>query len=126
MVYKSKYTFPCIGDMDSKISFFYKGLAYVNDESAESKTQALFKKDVDAKVTSYRGGRSFDSINMSNNPTHLMYIRYIEDFNGEYLIQFNDKWYDILDYLNLEERNRFIMITAREQGKVEKKASFLP
>jgi head-tail adaptor len=126
MVYKSKYTFPCIGDMDSKINLFYKGLTYVNDESAEAETQAIFKKDVDAKVTSYRGGRGFDGINMLSTPTHFMYIRYIEDFSGEYLIQFNRKWYDIIDYINLEERNRFIMITVREQGRVEQKASFLP
>lgn len=53
------------------------------------------------------GQALFDGVNLSEPPSHLFVIRYLEGVTAENVIRWRDKAYKLLKLINPEERNQY-------------------
>ncbi|PNX51995.1 MAG: hypothetical protein BV456_00955 [Thermoplasmata archaeon M8B2D] len=84
-----------------------------NGEPAYTFTQIA---KVWANVKTKTAYNILDGIGQNIRYTHIFTIRYRDDVGDESFILFQDKRYDITNFVNMEEQNRFIQLYAVISG----------
>lgn len=77
-----------------------------------------------AGVETNRGYRSFDGVGLNSNTsdlvyTHKFFLRYdpVCEITSENWIEFNCNLYQIVDVINIDEKNRFLEIKTVKKGE---------
>lgn len=70
-----------------------------------------------AKVETERNGRkTFDDVNVEDQPTHFFTIRYREDVTAETFIEYRNENYDIVKTVDPEERHEYLELHCKVLG----------
>jgi head-tail adaptor len=122
-----------IGALDTLIKLKIRTLTPPTGSSVDYGETFTDWIDVWALVTTVNGVVFFDeSTNLERTVTHKIYIRYIPDVTSETWVllpaQFGavkDQYLDILRVDNLNEKNKFYMLTCALRGDVTKKVNWM-
>lgn len=112
----------CIGAMKHSIAIIARAIetlsvGYTMDFS---NTTTVF-----AAIKTKKGTPVFNGVNIEQELTHVYYIRagYVTVENN-YTIFFNNKYYKVIDFEDMEEEHRFIGIISVERGLSSNKANW--
>lgn len=105
-----------IGDMRERITL------HVRSITAPEFNTASFSETYDAGVNLWAsvntmdfaasGQAIFDNVNLSEQPSHKLVIRYRENVTTENVIRWRDNAYKLLKIINPEERNLYLELFA--------------
>jgi len=112
----------CIGSMKHPISIIDREIETLSEGYTMDFSNST---SVLAAIETRNGTPVFNGVNIEQELTHIFYIRYGEStVENNYTILFNNKYYRVIDFENLEEENRFLKITTIERGDIAKKANW--
>jgi SPP1 family predicted phage head-tail adaptor len=109
----------CIGDLSKKIAIQYSSSVPSNSPNSNSTTSFKDIKKVWAMIKTRRTGEFIKNTNIRDTITTEFYIRYDSsiDFQQKLWVEYNDKRYVVINYENIDEQDRFIVLSAVERGK---------
>jgi len=106
----------CTGDLTEQIVIQLRAIKAPQSGSVDFDEDFTDTATVWAAIETKSGIEEFDGVNLVTKPSHLIYIRYIEDIDVEKWITYKDKRYEILDAENLEERDEFLLLRCSSLG----------
>lgn len=112
----------CIGDLNKRIILHDRNITGVTSGVDFDETLSNPKK-VWAGLKTVHGEDIFDGANVIGVATHKFYIRFIASLTSETFVEFNGKYFKILDTQNLEENNEFIELRCSVRGDKTKAAN---
>ena len=106
----------CPGDMNARITIQSRAITAPSASGSDLIETFATTNTVWAAIKTVQGVEIFDGSNVVAIATHYFYIRYISGLTAESWIQYNSKYYDIIDIQNLEERDEFMLLRCSERG----------
>lgn len=119
----------CVGSLNRKIELLTRSLAAPKLGVTGFEEEFTLFKSVWSMIQTSRGSVIFDDSNIERELTHKIYIRYIEDLTAEIWVRLpsitegKDNLLDVLRIENLEEENRFLLLSCTIRGDDTKKAN---
>lgn len=123
-LHRRKSRVPQVGDMRILISIHTRAISEPNFNTAKFSQQYTPLTTVWAKVDSVTGKKYFSGVQLKENTTEFFTIRYRDDITSEKIIEYDGKYFEILDVLDPEKRKRFLFIQCKEKGATTKKANW--
>lgn len=113
----------CTGDLRFKIQLFDRDIDAVTSgvDLDISFANPLTKW---AALKTVNGIEAFDSTNLSDNHTHIFYIRYMDGIDSQKFVLYKSKYYRINDSENIDERDEYIALFCTERGDSTRKVNF--
>ena len=114
----------CIGDLDKEI--YLADRAITPPVFGSNDFTETFTANTDptwAMLETVNGKTWFDGVETEEKITHKFYIVYDENITAEWWILFENKYIDILNVEDLEERHEWMLLTCTERGLVANQAS---
>jgi SPP1 family predicted phage head-tail adaptor len=106
----------CIGSMSNKITLYVRKIAAPDFNDIDYGETLEEPRQVWAMVKTSRGETVFDKANLEQDITHRFYIRYISDVTFQDWLLFKDRYYNIVDVENLENRDEFLLLRCNLRG----------
>lgn len=114
----------CIGDLNSEIEIETRAIKAPSNGGFSFNEQFTTTQTVYALIETKSGLQVFDGVNTISTPSHMFYIRYIENVTFENYIIYKGDRYDVLDVENLEERDEFYLLRCSKMGKKDIKTTY--
>lgn len=113
----------CIGQMRHKIKIHTREITAPTTDSDFTETIEQYKEVWSGIKTLEKGIELFDGVNLVGTITHIFYIRYFAGITTEYYIEYDSKYYRILEVDNMNEDNKFIALKSTLRGDTSYKAN---
>jgi len=119
----------CIGSLNRRISLLTRTLTPPTGGSVDFDEELTLSTSVWAMVQTPTGANIFDEVNIDRKVTHKISIRFIQGLTAETWIKLPSVTggatvlLDILDIINLEENNRFMLLKCSLRGDDTKAAN---
>ena len=109
----------CTADLNKKIKIQYTASLANNAPNSNAGTNFKDLKTVWAMIKTKSSAEFLVNVNVQRTITTEFYIRYDAsiDFKRKLWIEYNGSRYDVINFENLGEQNRFFKLTATERGK---------
>lgn len=111
----------CVGDLKSLIKIIDRK---IEPDDVSHTMNFDDYVSIRARIDTRRGGAFFNGVNMEDAPTHYFYIRFGPTVERNYTIEFKDNYYLVGDVENLNEKSRFLKISATKNGSKNLKATW--
>lgn len=106
----------CTGDMRDKIALYTRSITPPSDNAVDFSETFDNVKNIWSMIVTKAGVEIFDGTNLKGIATHYIYIRWFEGLTEESWILYKNKYYDIIDIQNLDERDEFYLMRCNERG----------
>lgn len=113
----------CVGEMRDKITLYIRSIT-APDSGVDFSETFTTEKIVWSAVVSKNGVEIFDGTALKGVATHYFYIRYIPNVTFEMFIEYKNKYYNIIDVQNLDERDSFYLLRGSLRGTTSNPANF--
>lgn len=119
----------CTGSLNRQISLFTRSIVTPDGITVDVDENLTLLKKVWAMIETTRGVTLFDSSNVERDISHRIYIRYIEALTAEIWVLLPsvtggiDNLIDVVRLENLEEGNRFMLLSCAIRGDDSKKVN---
>ena len=85
-----------------------------NTYGSQSETWTVFLRQISASIEPISGKEYFSSNTMNPEVTHKIRLRYHTGIDPKMRIKFGTRYFDIQSVINFEERNRELLLMAKE------------
>lgn len=114
----------CIGALRNKIKVYDRNIQEPVDGSVDFTENFTNETTKYAYIETTRGVDIFNGVELIGNASHLFYIRYDSSVTSQSWIEYNEKYFDILQAENIDERNEWLILRCRERGDKTKLANW--
>ncbi len=114
----------CVGNLDELITLYTRDIQPPTNVKYTEKLSGGI--DVWAMVKTTAGTEIFDSTNqLIGNATHQFIIRYDDTITAEHWLEFDTRYFDVLDIEKLNENKRFMILRCSERGKTSSRVNLV-
>lgn len=113
----------CAGDLRYPITIHVRTIIPPTDVDFDLSLEN--QKIVKAGVNITSSINDVDGTNTSNIETHSFYIRYDEFATNAYLIEFNNKYYNVTSIKDVDFQQKFLILNATERGTTSNKVNIV-
>jgi len=106
----------CIGSLNKTIIIHTRSIANKLGQYIDFTETFSDPVTVSAMVETVSGITVFDEVNQEHVVSHNFYIRYIANFTSEKWIEYDGRYFNILNVDKLNEDNRFLKLMCEERG----------
>ena len=106
----------CIGSLNKKIIINTRSIANKQGQYIDFTEKFGDPITVSAMIETVSGITVFDEVNQEHTVSHIFYIRHIENFTSEKWIEYDGRYFNILNVDRLNEENRFLKLMCEERG----------
>lgn len=85
-----------------------------NTYGSQSETWTVFLSQISASIDPISGKEYFSSNTINPEVTHKIRIRYRTGINPKMRVKFGTRYFDIQSVINFEERNKDLLLMAKE------------
>lgn len=112
------------GDLNVKIELFNRAIRPSSYRQYDASERYTSVNKVWAKIETLNMGRSqFNEVNVKDQPTHSMTIRYRSDVNTEMRVEYGQKYFEIVEIVDPEERHEYLILKCKLKGSISKEAN---
>lgn len=113
---KKKSRKVCIGDMRDEIILKNRTITTPRAGSVDFTETFGDEREVAALIETKDGLETFDGVNLITTVSHAITIRFIEGITEETWVEFKGRNFDIVNVINLDERDQFLKLLCNERG----------
>jgi SPP1 family predicted phage head-tail adaptor len=108
----------CIGALDRQVTLKSRAIQSPTGGSVDYSENFVSLGSEWANIISLRKGPIFyDGTNIAKQATHIFEIRYRDDVDSETWVEMSGDNYDVLNVMDVDERNEFLHLYAVKRGQ---------